>query len=38
MNQQVSAFWSKNNQNKKNTKKKEENLDWTLLNTENLRV
>ena len=34
--QQISAFWSKNNQKKK--KKREENLDWTLVNTENLRV
>ena len=31
--QQISAFWSKNNQ-----KKKEENLNWTLVDTENLRV
>ena len=30
--QQICAFWSKNNQ------KKEENLDWTLVNTQNLRV
>ena len=39
--QQISAFWSKNNQNKtkkKQNKKKEENPDWTLVNTENLRV
>ena len=32
--QQISAFWSKN----KKTKKKEENFDWTLVNTENLSV
>ena len=37
--EQTSAFWSKINQNKKQTtKKKRENLDWTLVNTENLRV
>ena len=31
--QQISTFWSKNNQ-----KKKEENFDWTVVNTENLRA
>ena len=34
--QQISIFWNKNNQKKK--EKKRGNFDWTLVNTENLRV